>query len=279
MDCGYCLFGITAGKCPECGSSLVGLRARDCQIPWEHRRERGWIRSYWQTVWVVTFQNRRFCEEYARPVRYKDARIFQLITLLHFYLPTVVGVVLLYLANPAKLPSPNSFLQIIATGLTWTVPPLWDRIYAEVWPAPIALTCFLIFLIAATGAPSYFFHPKGTSIRRQNTTIAMSYYACGILSLGPIIAAAGLLAGDRSDIDGWSSAVGLFVAVSSAAIVTLLWWLNLVNMARLTMPQIKGRYALVIVGVPLVWLGLVALTLIALPAVAVSILVVGYSLL
>ena len=98
--CGYSLRGATGERCPECGYSLAYLRTHTCGIPWAHRRQRGRLRTYWQTVWLVTFRPQRFCEEYAHEVRYRDARRFQLMTLLYVYGPLLVATLYLYVAHP-----------------------------------------------------------------------------------------------------------------------------------------------------------------------------------
>ena len=75
--CSYDLHGAPGMKCPECGYSLLNIRSDVCRIPWVRRKELGRIRSYWLTVWMVTFRNRRFCEEYAHSLGYTEARRFQ----------------------------------------------------------------------------------------------------------------------------------------------------------------------------------------------------------
>lgn len=84
--CAYDLRGATGDRCPACGHSLENLRSTTSRIPWVHRKELGFVWAYWQTVWMVTFRNRSFCEEYARPVSYPDARFF----LADRYLPLAV---------------------------------------------------------------------------------------------------------------------------------------------------------------------------------------------
>ncbi len=76
QDCGYNLRGLTGARCPECGHSLETIRALESQIPWVYRKEQGWFRAYWRTVWLVMFRQRRFCEEMARPVSFDDAQRF-----------------------------------------------------------------------------------------------------------------------------------------------------------------------------------------------------------
>ena len=133
--CSYNLRGSIGDRCPECGYSLAEMRSDVCRIPWVRRRELGRFRAYWRTVWMVTFGNRRFCEEYARPVSYADARTFRWVTLLHAYLPALLGTVLLYLALPPNPEAPDPFQQWLTVGTVMGPPSLVDRAYAEVWPA------------------------------------------------------------------------------------------------------------------------------------------------
>ena len=68
QQCGYNLRGLTSDRCPECGRSLDGLRGTVPPIPWVHRKEIGWFRVYWKTVWTATFRQQDLCDEMGRPV-------------------------------------------------------------------------------------------------------------------------------------------------------------------------------------------------------------------
>ena len=68
-----------------------------------------------------------------------------------------------------------------------TMPPR-RRIVLEMALLPLGAGCLWLFLFTATGAASYFFHPRSISIERQNRAITLSYYACAPLALTPIVA-------------------------------------------------------------------------------------------
>lgn len=90
--CGYSLRGLTRGRCPECGLDLGPVRAAGSQMPWVHRRQIGWLRAFWRTVWFVTFRHKRIAAEIARPVSYRDAQLFRWVVAAHL----VAGVLLYF---------------------------------------------------------------------------------------------------------------------------------------------------------------------------------------
>jgi len=108
--CAYNLFRITSDRCPECGHGLEGLRSDHSTIPWVRRNEIGRFRAYWKTVWMVTMRHRKFCEEYTRDISYEDAQAFRWLTILHAWLPALLGVIALYINGlPAPGGGPNIF--------------------------------------------------------------------------------------------------------------------------------------------------------------------------
>ena len=276
--CSYNLRGVVGEHCPECGYSLATMRSPICRIPWARRRECGRFLGYWRTIWMVTFRNQRFCEEYARSVSFADARTFLWVTLVHLYIPVLLAVVLVYLSVPAKPEVASPFEQFIAGGLVQSAPTFVDRAYAEVWPVATLLACLLLFLVSATILPSYFFHPPTVSAQQQDNGIAMSYYACGPLAflgvlfvaiLWPTAAVVGLARTGQAE---------LLAATISMCAVVLAWWLNLVGIARRSMPHLKSRQVLIAIGVPLLWGILAGLILVGLPFFILSVLVIWVSL-
>ncbi len=283
--CGYNLHHTPGEQCPECGYSLVNMRSDVCRIPWEHRRELGRLRAFWQTVWMVTFRKQRFCEEYAHAVSYTDARKFQWVTLMHVYAVVLAGTGYVYLTVPS-LPEEAIQPYWTPTGVPLTHPTLLGQAYAEVWPVVILLACFLLYLFAITDSPSYFLRARGLTALQQNTAIAMSYYTCAPLAAVPALVG---VVWANVVIDGldayplstyvWLRQVSVLIAAISLCIIPLLWWLNAPNLARDIMPQVKGRAVLIATLLPCLFALLAGLILVALPLVILSIIVVFASLL
>ena len=72
VKCGYDLRGLTRVNCPECGDDLTYARGGASVIPWLHRRQRGWLLAYWQTVALVLGNPGLLAREMYRPVSYGD---------------------------------------------------------------------------------------------------------------------------------------------------------------------------------------------------------------
>jgi len=246
--CGYNLRGLTSNRCPECGYSLEELRSAVPGIPWVHRRHLGWFRAYWKTVWLVMFRQTKFCDEIARDVRFADSQSFRWLTILHVYLPILVGTIVLYSFGPTE---PFGDPSLAAA-------------FVAVWPAVVLHILLVVYLAAATGVPSYFFHPRSLPIHLQNRAIALSYYACG--PLGAIFLPA--LVGMIPMIAGLSyrwEALCLLIAFLVPLGQMTAWWLDLIHITRRVMSQRPRRAFVVGMCVPLLWLTLVGLVFIVLP--------------
>ena len=252
QTCGYNLRGLTGNRCPECGGSLDGVRSLIPRIPWGYRKELGWWRAYWRTVWFVMFRQARFCDEMARPVSFRDSQSFRWVTVL------LVGI-------PDLLP-------ILAYYLTWKAQPFHNELESQLlaagWPLLIPYLCWLLFLAAATGVPSYFFHPKDIPIEQQNRAIALSYYACGPLAflIIPLLTftAAMLTSSPRENIVSLSFIV-LTATLPVAAVVP--WWFDLIHLARRLVPQRPQRAVYLAVCVPVLWFFLALAFLLGIPFV------------
>lgn len=168
--CGYSLHGIDSQRCPECGLSIDRARLSVSRIPWAHRQLIGRFRAYWRTNLIAAFRVNRLCDEINRPVSFRDAQRFRHVTVLLAWAPlAAVG-----------------FWASLATFDQWRFPELtpenrlgWLLEGAVLLSAEFSLW---LFLLAGSGAGSYFFHPRGIPVRQQNRAIALSYYACAPLA-------------------------------------------------------------------------------------------------
>lgn len=257
--CGYNLRGLTGNRCPECGGSLDGVRSLTPQIPWMYRKEIGWWRAYWRTIRFVMFRQAQFCDEMARPVSYRDSQSFRWLTVI-------------LLSIPSALPLAASYL-ICRSGPSFNDPILLAIVAG--WPLLIFYACWLLFLAAATGVPSYFFHPRDVPIQQQNRAVALSYYACGplaFLTVPLLTCAVAILTSTLRDNIVTLVFIVLTFTLPVAAIVP--WWFDLIHLARRLVPQKPGRAVAVAVYVPILWLLLAGLILVGLPLVVLGVVLV-----
>jgi hypothetical protein len=136
---------------------------------------------------------------------------------------------------------------------------------------PLGAGCLWLFLFTATGAASYFFHPRSISIERQNRAIALSYYACAPLALTPIVALCPLYV---YLCDGFPfKSDGIIAPLVIASLLLLLpaiqvgsLWRVPVAMLRTATACSTARQIAMAVYLPLAWLVLSAVTLVGIPA-------------
>lgn len=168
--CGYSLRGIASDRCPECGLAIDRSALAVSRIPWVHRRRIGPVRAYWRTVWFSTFQRKKLAGEVSRSVSYSDAQRFRWVTVTIMMLPAVIA----WPFFPA--PAVKELTAALA------LPDPMSR-----WMIPLLLLGCTLPLLAITGTPSYFFHPRMLSVPQQNRAIALSYYACAPLAPAAIL--------------------------------------------------------------------------------------------
>jgi len=254
--CGYNLRGLTGNRCPECGGSLDGVRSLVPQIPWMYRKELGWWHAYWRTIWFVMFRQRQFAEEMARPVYYPDSQFFRWLTIALAYLPVLVAnfsLMVLHMSN-------NKFLHAVRTD----------------WRIGLSLQLtYVLFLAAATGVPTYFFHPRAVPVPQQNRAIALSYYVCAPLVFLALPIAFGF--GALQIMDSPADSVGIWLERRGIGLLCYLlavllgvgvlgaWWLGLNHLARQVLPQSRHRSSVVAVAVPLLWIVLFGGIVVGLP--------------
>jgi hypothetical protein len=270
--CGYWLRGIESPRCPECGKPIDREALKTEGIPWERRRTIGWIRAYWRTVRIAILRPRRFAESVANPV-YADARSFQHITVMLAYVPMLIAGVWALIDNESD-EFHSLTRNFAAHPLGWAL---------EMALVPLCAACLWLFLFTATGAASYFFHPRSILIARQNRAITLSYYACAPLALTPIVALCPLyiyLAGGfpfNSD--------GIIAPLLIASLLLLLPGIQLASMWRVPVSMLRSattgsiaRQIALAIYLPFAWLILAAVILIGIPAAYLFVSIVILSL-
>jgi len=251
-ECGYNLRGLVSGRCPECGSKvdLEALIARE--VPWTYRLSQGRFRSYWKTVWWVMFHRERLYSEIEHPVHYGHAQRFRLTTILHICIPffvlSLVGAV-------------GSILDMSNAKVDWGI----ILIHSGAWV--VLNACLFLFLLAATGVPSYFFHPQQVPVEKQNRAIALSHYACAPLAWIPLIIILSVLLGISSNYfmnDLVSASLASF-AVILPVFLPLAWFFALIHLAKDCLQRSNKSVLILGIGLWASWIGLAVSILIILP--------------
>jgi hypothetical protein len=250
QTCGYNLRGLTGSRCPECGGSLDGVRSLVPQIPWMYRKELGWWRAYWRTIGFVMFRQAQFCDEMARPVRFRDSQFFRWITVVFCCVPVLLAGIAFSIFGTYS-PTDDDVFNLF-----------WVGGFGGVWHA-----CVPLFFAAVTGIPSYFFHPRDIPVEQQNRAIVLSYYACGpLVFLGiPIMTCAAAILTAQWSERATTVLIVLSLTLPIAAIAP--WWLDLIHLARRLVPQRPQRAVSLAVGVPILWFLLALAILVGIPFV------------
>lgn len=111
--CRYNLRGIESDRCSECGIVVERSAIAAFSVPWERRREIGFLKAFLKTCALSIFRPGRLGDAVAGPVRYRDAQQFRwIITLL---LAVIVGYYLHNAIPPRRDP-------IVSWLLSNTVP-------------------------------------------------------------------------------------------------------------------------------------------------------------
>jgi len=207
------------------------------------------------------FCQRRFGEEMARSVSSQDTQRFRWVTIAFLAVSSLAVIVAAYLCLPH-----SPFMSDLAT-----------EAYEAIWPAAIGYLVFILFLIAATGLPSYFFHPREVPVIQQNRAVALSYYACGPLSflgvacLSLVIAVLPVIGDYKLSFFFTLTAVVLPVG----AVVP--WWLDLIHLCRRLLPQRPARAVAVAIIVPVLWVSLGVALFLVVPLTVLFVVIVIHS--
>ncbi len=263
--CSYDVRGLTSQNCPECGQSLAGLRDAGWVIPWERRAELGWIRAYISSAFLNFREPGGTRRLYIGTLSLRDANLFSVITIAIACLPLFLGTI--WLAS-----------SLYASYLDWdpvqsnafvTMPSQGDLARqviavaaARIWPLVIALLILLLWLMAISSAPSIVFRSSRIPERVQDNAVAMSRYAT-IWPI-PIGFAVLLIAGGGAA----GSGVVYFIVhplVLGVAAGVLIYLIDLMQLARVLMPQSRRRAWLVWMVVPVLWASISIVLLLVVP--------------
>lgn len=237
-DCRYALRGLTSDRCPECGFALELIRSPQSQIPWERRRELGRARAFWQTVFYVTRNSRRFGFELYRPLDDDAARHFIWFTAARLF---AVGLIAAYV-------------------IAWLPSEFANRLQAEGRIAALlAAPGLTLLFIAAVSQPRDCIRHSSLPPAAQRSAATMTDYVSGIFAwLAPSWLAVTCAVAVIRDM---VFALPLFLGALLAGAVVM----YLFSLARIAARILPDRSALVafFVQLALNWLLLLAIVLAA----------------
>ena len=282
--CGYSLRGIEAAdRCPECGLNIDRAGFARSRVPWVYRRHIGRVVAYWRTVWLATTRPRRLAAEASKPVAYRDAQRFGLVTSVVAAAPVaalLIGMMFWYgSAGFLNAATPAVFANLMFGGTAPGRPPAILLNVVIPWEAGATLPPVLpLALLAAasmvTGVASYWFHPRGLPVVRQNRAIALSHYACAPLFFLPLPAGAFMLVAlfqqialDNPGRTGFGPFITFFTVFGSAGLVAVagLFLRSTLVLLRHTTQSSLARVAAAGVALPVLWVSCAALALVGLP--------------
>ena len=259
--CGYSLRGITSERCPECGLTIDRSSTAMSRIPWSHRVRIGRFRAYWRTNLIAILRPGRLADEIRRPVDFRDAQRFRHVTVLLAWAPLVaLGT--------------WGYLSVIDVRAAPSVPPE-DRLgwVLEVIALLSSAFSLWLFLLAGSGAGSYFCHSRRLPVSRQNRAVALSYYACaplawmwlpcGLTALFAAIASQPLGQHGFGATIGASAWLGAIIAVT---LIVLAGYVRTIQLMRRTNHRGVLRTLALAAYLPVAWAALCCIIFLAIPA-------------
>ena len=182
-QCGYDLRGTTTGVCPECGEAFdAESLATSAAIPWQNRREIGRIAAFRRTVWMGCWHPGELARQAGRPVELADARRFWIVC---------VTLAWITIAPPAAWglwSALRTSAQFVGGGLPLTSTLLGPLADAAIVAAMVV--GLFLWLLTASGAATYFFHPRRLDPELRKRAVALGYYAAAplaVLALPPLM--------------------------------------------------------------------------------------------
>jgi hypothetical protein len=275
--CNYDLRGIgDTRRCPECGLTIDWQDLVDSRIPWVHRRQIGRFRAYWRTAWLATVHTKSLAREIHRPVGYGDAQRFRLVTSAVAAIVPAVALAVsmmtdsgfgatLVRIDPFRGSPSQPFPAVLDVWLPWA---------AGAMLPPVIPLCVWLFVFAAAGVPSYWFHPRRLPVIKQNRVVALSHYACAplvlLLPAGLCFAAAIAISASAPSglVPRWiyNATVTLgFASTSFWILAAAAFYTNTLRLLFLTTGARVGTMVAAAIAIPVSWVACAALTLFAVP--------------
>ena len=228
-------------------------------IPWEHRKEIGVFKAYWQTVFYVSALKGRLADNMDRPISLASAKRFRFSTVIL----NVAALAVIFLVSLTTLGIREKILNV----------QIHVDILALLIGVPIGIIFSGICLSVVTRAAAWFFCSKKFADDRQDRAIALSYYTCAPLAFMPILP---LLAGISLAFVPLGSLKIVLLALSVWALLDWLAWYRLVLTAVHTiMGRSVKRTVFTALALPIVWVGIPAMFLLILPAIAMWMLMIA----
>jgi hypothetical protein len=264
--CGYDLRAIDSDRCPECGLLIDRTATGQSTIPWSHRHRLGRLRAYWRTCLLVFFRPQQFRAEMDRPVSLADARAFRRVTVWIAYVPIALVVLAVYVATFAPPTGWRPLIRAIDRVLPSALRPLLasrptDALLSvgftmELLVLASLLIAIWLWLFAAAGVASYWFHPRSLDVQHQNRAVALSYYAAAPLALTAVtvalIVSSAMLNLVLVTPGAWA-AIADAAALGVASIQLSGWWFTSLMMLPATTRCGTIRLVTYFVGLPIAW--------------------------
>lgn len=215
--CGYNLTGVPSNRCPECGARFDPRYLINDNIPWEQRRHRGWIRCFFRTIWLSSFQVEALAKFADRPVSYAHAYRFRRAVV------AITGIALAawlcWIRQAADVQSP--FLKGQYSDDQYS---LYHRAWILIlnpFSFALWLAGLVLWLWMSSGAAAWFFHPSRLAIARQNRAVALSQYSCAPLAWLPLALLPSLIVLLPGEQSGLAAVRGQRLMIAGAALIVI----------------------------------------------------------
>ncbi len=261
--CDYNLRGIESEHCPECGIAVDLAALSQAQIPWVDRKTMGLFRSYWRTVWLVSFHPRRLRREMSRTVSEEHARKFRRVTFLHTIMPLGMVGLIMYIPNVIRA---RGFVALEMFDLCVV--------------GAVILVCLWVFLWAISAIAGDVFRGERLSPEMQDRAVALSCYTCAplawmwlVLLINVIVRIPG-----NGIIAGSTFEAAAIITAGCLPVFLLAWWLHSLAVRARSVLQLDPLEQLRLQALQIVlWIGTAIATLAILPLAVIYLILVASS--